>query len=94
MAKKKMNRVLSMVLVFVSLVCFAGINGCATLNKEDRALLESTRQSAEDAKAAAARAEAVSKSAEQAASSAEMAAERAEAAALKAERIFNKSLKK
>ena len=36
-----------------------GLVGCATLSKEDRALLESAKQSAEEAKVSAARAEAV-----------------------------------
>jgi hypothetical protein len=90
----KMNRTLSTTSVFVALLYLAGLGGCATLSKEDRALLESTRQSAEEAKATGARVEKAAAGAEQAAAKATSAAERAEAAALKAERIFDKSLKK
>ena len=61
MFMQKMNRTLSMTFFSAALLFLVGIGGCATLNKEDRALLESTRQSAEEAKAAAARAEAASR---------------------------------
>ena len=57
MLTKKTTMTLSMTVLLAALL---GLGGCASLNKEDRALLESTRQSAEEAKAAAARAEAAS----------------------------------
>ncbi len=105
MFAKKTYRNLSMA---VCLAAALGLAGCATLSKEDRALLESAKLSAEEAKISAARAQAVgdrleamgprlesaAASAEQSATKAEMAAARAEAAAEKAERIFDKSLKK
>lgn len=97
----RMNRTLSTTSVFVALLYLAGLGGCATLSKEDRALLESSRQSAAEAKATGkrledmgVRLEKAAASAEQAAAKATSAAERAEAAAQKTERIFDKSLKK
>ena len=57
----KMSRTLSMACYSIALLLLVGLGGCATLSKEDRALLESSKQSAEEAKAAAARAEAAAK---------------------------------
>jgi methyl-accepting chemotaxis protein len=99
---KKTYKNLFMALCMVAALGFAG---CATLSKEDRALLESARQSAEEAKASAARAEAVGARLEEkagrleemgvrlekAAADAEQSATRAEQAAARAEAAAEKA---
>lgn len=101
MLTRKMHRMLSMTSIFIASLYLAGLGGCASLSKEDRALLESSKQSAAEAKAigqklegTATRLEDSANRAEMAATKAMNAAERAEAAAQKTERIFDKSLKK
>jgi hypothetical protein len=93
------------VLMLGSLLCFLGLGGCAGLSKEDRVLLNDTKQSAEAAMAAKAEAEAAAAEAENinkrlenmidrlesAASTAEQAARRADMAATKATDAANRA---
>lgn len=81
----------SMKQVLVAVVAVAALGACTTLSDQDRALLTSTSQNADQAKQIAQQALAASQAAQ--ASTAQAAAD-AKAANEKADRIFQRGLRK
>ena len=74
-------------LVVLAVVALAGASSCASLQEEDRALIDSARAAALSSEQSAKEAAAAARSAEQAAMDAKAASDRSEA-------IYNQSLRK
>ena len=74
-------------LVVMAVAVLTGVSACASLQEEDRALIESARAAAQSAEQSAEAAAAAARSAEQAAKEAKAASDRSEA-------IYNQLLRK